>query len=108
MIPPRRREDDLALAVTEIRQHGGGSVQVVRRLQALLLRLRDEVLPEHRAAVDQELARLRATVLERLGGSADPDRALAPDPQGLGGPARVTPWPARTAAAGPAPTGPLG
>ncbi len=90
VIPSRRREDDLALAVTEIRQHGGGSVQVVRRLQALLLRLRDEVLPEHRAAVDQELARLRATVLERLGPSADLDRALAPDPQGLGGPARVT------------------
>jgi hypothetical protein len=88
-MPSRTWEDHLALGVTEIRHHGGGSVQVVRRLRAPLMRLRDDVLPEHRAAADEELARLDATVRARLGGSADLDRALAADGQGLGGPAQA-------------------
>jgi uncharacterized membrane protein len=86
VLPSRGWEEYLALGVTEIRQYGGGSVQVVRRLRALLLRLHDDVLPEHRAAVEEELARLDATVRERFGESVDLDRALVPDRQGLGGP----------------------
>lgn len=60
---------------------------MARRLRALLLRLRDAVPPEHRAAVDEELTRLEATVRRRFEGSADLDRALGADTQGLGGPA---------------------
>jgi uncharacterized membrane protein len=86
VLPSRGWEEYLTLAVTEIRQYGGSSIQVVRRLHALLDRLQDHVLPEHRAAVEQELARLDATVRERFGGGGDLDRALAPDRQGLGGP----------------------
>jgi len=86
VLPSRGWEDYLALGVTEIRQYGGSSVQVVRRLRALLLRLKEHVLPEHRAAVDEELARLDATVKERFGDVVDLDRALAPDRQGLAGP----------------------
>lgn len=89
VLPSRSWEDYLALAVTEIRQYGGSSVQVVRRLRALLLGLREHVLPQHRAAVDQELARLEATVAERFREGVDLDRALVPDRQGLGGPGRA-------------------
>jgi uncharacterized membrane protein len=52
----------------------------------VLERLKEHVLPEHRAAVDEELARLDATVKERFGDVVDLDRALAPDRQGLAGP----------------------
>jgi uncharacterized membrane protein len=86
VLPSRSWEDYLTLGVTEIRQYGGSSVQVVRRLRALLLRLRELVLPDHRAAVDEELARLEATARERFGKGVDLDRALAPDRQGLAGP----------------------
>jgi uncharacterized membrane protein len=89
VLPSRSWEDYLALGVTEIREYGGGSVQVVRRLRALLLGLQQHVLPQHRAAVDQELARLEATVAERFGDGVDLDRALVPDRQGLGGPGRA-------------------
>jgi uncharacterized membrane protein len=89
VLPSRTWEDYLALGVTEIRQYGGSSVQVVRRLRALLLHLREHVRPENRAAVDAELARLEATVAERFGDGVDLDRALVPDRQGLGGPGRA-------------------
>ena len=88
VLPSRGWEDYLALAVTEIRQYGGSSTQVVRRLQALLLHLKEAVLPEHRAAVEEELARLEATVREKHADGVDLDRALVPDQQGLGGPVR--------------------
>jgi uncharacterized membrane protein len=88
VLPSRDWESYLALAVTEIREYGASSVQVVRRLRALLLRLREHVLPEHRAAVDEELARLEASVRERFGQGVDLDRALTPDRQGIGGPVR--------------------
>ena len=89
VLPSRGWEDYLALAVTEIRQYGGSSTQVVRRLRALLLHLQEAVLPEHRAAVEEELARLEATVRERHAESVDLDRALVADRQGLGGPVRA-------------------
>jgi uncharacterized membrane protein len=89
VLPSRGWEEYLALGVTEIREFGGSSVQVVRRLRALLLRLREHVLPEHRAAVEEQLARLDATVSERFGQGVDVDQALAPDRQGIGGPVRA-------------------
>lgn len=89
VLPSRGWQEYLALGVTEIRQYGGSSEQVVRRLRALLLHLQEAVLPEHRGAVDEELARLEATVYERFGEGIDLDRALVPDRQGLGGPVRA-------------------
>jgi uncharacterized membrane protein len=85
VLPSRGWADYLELGVTEIRQYGASSIQVVRRLRALLLRLQDAVRPEHRAAVDEELARLEATVRERFGEGVDSERAMAPDKQGIGG-----------------------
>jgi uncharacterized membrane protein len=89
VLPSRGWEDYLTLGVTEIREYGGSSVQVVRRLRALLLRLREEVLPEHLPAVEAELSRLEVTVAERFGEGVDLERALEPDRQGLGGPHRA-------------------
>jgi uncharacterized membrane protein len=93
VLPTRRWEDYLTLAVTEIRRSGENSVQVVRRLRVLLVRLREQVLPEHREAVGEELARLDATVRTQFGLGVDFDLAMASDPQGLGGVAGGTAQP---------------
>ena len=66
VVRARRWEDIVQAAITEIRLYGGSSVQVVRRLRALLEDLRERVLPEHRQAVEDELARLDATVARAL------------------------------------------
>ncbi len=77
-------EDFVYLAVTEIRQFGGTSIQVVRRLRAMLEDL-VEVLPPERAA----LLRGELTLLRRSAGRSFPepeDQALAniSDLQGVG------------------------
>jgi Predicted membrane protein (DUF2254) len=64
---------------------GSASVQVMRRLRALLEELRESVLPERRAAVDAELARLDATVRHGFGDTVDLDLASGSDRQGIGG-----------------------
>ncbi len=51
----------------------------------MLEELHDAVRPEHRFAVEDELARLEADVARTFGPSADRDRAVEPDRQGLGG-----------------------
>ena len=89
VIPVRRWEDFLALGVTEIREFGSTSIQVLRRLRAVLEKLLQEVRPENRAAVQAELARLDATVESGFSGSIDSDRARVADSQGLGGPDRL-------------------
>jgi uncharacterized membrane protein len=85
VIPARSWEDYLTLGVTEIREYGATSIQVMRRLRAMLEELHDEVRPEHRAAVEEELTRLQATVTRTFANSADLDRANTADPQGIGG-----------------------
>ena len=87
VVRARGWDDVVELAFTEIRQYGGPSVQVVRRLRALLEDLRERVKPEYRAAVDDELRRLDATVDKHWRSSVDLDRARVPDGQGIGGPA---------------------
>ena len=91
VVPSQRWEDFLSLAVTEIREYGANSIQVLRRLRTLFEGLHDEVLDDYRPAVEAELARLDATVRQSFGGSIDLDRALTADRQGIGGPhARLT------------------
>jgi uncharacterized membrane protein len=87
LVPSPNWEEFLALAVTEIREYGGSAIQVVRRLRAMLEELHEAVLPEYKAAVEAELARLEATVAQRFAESADLDRASVADCQGIGGPA---------------------
>jgi uncharacterized membrane protein len=86
VVPIRRWADYLTLSVTEIREYGGASIQVVRRLRALLESLGGAVLPERRAAVLNELVRLDAVVAARWGDTADADLAGMADRQGIGGP----------------------
>ena len=86
VIPARSWEDYLSLTTDEIREYGAGAIQVMRRLKALLEELRDEVRPEYRAAVSDELGRLDATIRRSWGDSVDFDRASTADTQGIGGP----------------------
>ena len=78
-------EDFVKLALTEIRHFGGASIQIARRLKAMLENL-IQTLPEERAPLlRQEMALLHRSV-ERLFPEAE-DRALAAggDSQGMGG-----------------------
>jgi len=86
VLATRRWEDFVTLAVTEIREYGATSVQVVRRLRALLEDLLVTVRPEHRPALEEELRRLDADVEASWHGSVDHDRASVADRQGIGGP----------------------
>jgi uncharacterized membrane protein len=87
IMPVRTWHDVLALGITEIREYGASSIQVMRRLRALLDELGELVLPENRVAVDAEVQRLEATVAVSYADGIDLDRAIAPDHQGIGGPA---------------------
>jgi uncharacterized membrane protein len=77
-------EDYLTLAMTEIRQYGATSVQVVRRLRALLADLAVAVPAELRTSVEVELRTLDETVA--LGFPVERDRVFAAigDAQGIG------------------------
>jgi uncharacterized membrane protein len=86
VIPTLAWDDFLTLAMTEIREYGASSIQVVRRLRAMLVDLHDVVLPTHRTAIDEELHRLDATVESAFGRSVDLTGALVPDRQGIGSP----------------------
>jgi uncharacterized membrane protein len=78
-------EDFVGLAMTEIRQFGANSIQVVRRMRAMLENL-IPLLPPHRSAVlRQELDLLKSTVDLGFAVPADRERAELPDFQGLGG-----------------------
>ncbi len=83
--PVRDWEEYLSLGTTEIREYGATSIQVMRRMRAMLEELRGEVLEPHRAAVVEELSRLDATVARQWGESVDFDRASQADNQGIGG-----------------------
>jgi uncharacterized membrane protein len=78
-------DDFVHLAVTEVRQFGAGSIQIHRRLRAMLESL-IRVLPAQRV----ELLRKELSLLERSAERAFPDPedhalAMKPDPQGVGG-----------------------
>ncbi len=81
----RRWEDYVTLGLTEIREYGATSMQIMRRLRAMLEELLETVRLEHRAAVEEELRRLNATVADAWRGSVDLDRASVADGQGIGG-----------------------
>jgi uncharacterized membrane protein len=86
VIPVRRWEDYLTLSVTEIREYGDTSIQVVRRLRAMLEELSESILPERRDAVLRELARLDGAVAGKWRDTVDLDLAGRSDRQGIGGP----------------------
>ena len=72
-------EDYLAFGVAEIREYGRWFVQVMGRMRVLLESLSRGARAEHRAAVEDEIARLDATGAEEFSGSVDLDRAGTAD-----------------------------
>lgn len=82
--------DFLSIALDETRMFGEGSVQISRRMRALLEDLREIVPPERLEAVDQQLARLQVSI--GLSFSEDGDRHIAGtrDRQGIGSPLEPT------------------
>ncbi len=77
-------EDFLTLAVDETRQFGEGSVQVARRLRALLEDLREAIPQYRRPAVEAELRLLDASADRAYADRDDRLSAAARDRQGLG------------------------
>jgi hypothetical protein len=71
--------------VTEIRQYRASGIQVMRAFHAMLGELCEDVRPEHRAAVQEELARLDSTLAAHWSNTVDLDRAMVADGQGIGG-----------------------
>ncbi|MBA4187810.1 MAG: DUF2254 domain-containing protein [Planctomycetaceae bacterium] len=77
--------DYVTLAVSEIRQYGEGSLQVIRRLRAMLEHLIAN-LPEARwPSLQQELAMLNNAVARKFPDEDDRKRAGIGDYQGVGG-----------------------
>ena len=77
-------EDYLSLAIDETRHYGEGSVQVMRRLRALLDNLRAAVPGYRRPAIDAELALLDSAAGRVFSDRGDQLSAAASDRQGLG------------------------
>ena len=77
-------EDYLTLAIDETRHYGEGSVQVSRRLRALLQDLREAVPEFRRAAIDAELELVDASAARAFTDLGDRRSAAARDRQGLG------------------------
>jgi uncharacterized membrane protein len=78
-------DDYVSLGITEIRQYGAGSMQVSRRLFALLTHLL-QVLPGRRAEpLRREIKLLRESVNRAFPDAEDREAAQVPDTQGMGG-----------------------
>jgi uncharacterized membrane protein len=81
-------EDFVKLAVTEIRQFGASSIQIARRLRAMLESL-IEALPEERTEIlREELSLLKRTAERAFREPEDLALAAEADSQGMGGSAK--------------------
>jgi uncharacterized membrane protein len=91
VFPTPNWEDFVSLAVSEIRMFGIRSIQIPRRLRAMLEHLLD-VLPEARkAALTEELTLLQSAIQEAYPEGLNRLRAEMADRQGLGGVTIATP-----------------
>jgi uncharacterized membrane protein len=88
VIPFPSWDDFLRLAFDEIRSYGADSVQVMRRMNALLIDLGDAVPVGRRDALRDWQARLRRSIERHFDDPADQLDASLPDRQGLGVPRR--------------------
>ena len=77
--------DYVLMAVSEIRQYGAGSLQVDRRLRALLNHLTDVLPDERRPPLREELRLLDCSVQRGFRDEEDTKRAGVDDYQGVGG-----------------------
>jgi len=84
--PAPRWEAFLALAVDEIIVYGAGSIQVTRRLRALLDDLLTNAPPSRRPPVSARIATLQRAVSRALSDGELAAEAMEPDHQGIGSP----------------------
>jgi uncharacterized membrane protein len=84
VFPVPRWEDFLVLAFDEIRYCGANSIQVMRRLRALLQDLREHVPPERGPALERYLQRVDNGIRRTFEDGDDRKDALEEDRQGLG------------------------
>jgi uncharacterized membrane protein len=78
-------EDYVHISFTEIRRCGAGSIQIARRLRAMVINL-TQTLPGHRhSALHEELDLLDRAIAQHLTLPEDLAMARIPDSQGLGG-----------------------
>jgi uncharacterized membrane protein len=77
-------EDFLVLAFDEIRYCGANSIQVMRRLRALLQDLKEHIPPERRPALQRYLTRVDNGIRRTFEDADDRKDALEEDRQGLG------------------------
>jgi uncharacterized membrane protein len=77
-------EDYVVLAVSEIRQYGRGSFQVVRRLRAMLENLMASLPADRRSPLEVQLRMLARSVERDFPDAEDRASAAYADPQGLG------------------------
>ena len=84
IVPFPTWDDFLRLAFGEIAAYGATSVQVMRRMLALLADLAASAPPERRAALEEWQSRLRRSVADHFADTELRTAALAEDRQGLG------------------------
>ncbi|MEV5974739.1 DUF2254 domain-containing protein [Streptomyces sp. NPDC051921] len=85
VLPGRDWENFVQLAVCEIREYGSASVQICRRLHAMLEGLLDTLPASQHAAVRAEIGLLRESVDREFTDPARRALASRPDHQGIGG-----------------------
>lgn len=88
--PAPQWEAFLSLALDEIILYGAGSIQVARRLSALLADLLASAPASRRAPVSARAATLRRVVGRALPDEAQAAEALQPDHQGIGSPRQTS------------------
>ncbi|MFJ3582022.1 DUF2254 domain-containing protein [Streptomyces sp. NPDC090127] len=91
VLPGRTWDDYLQLAVCEIRDYGGSSTQICRRLRAMLDGLLEALPPQHHPSVHTQLDLLHASVERAFTDPARRSLAHQPDLQGIGGHPPPTP-----------------
>ncbi|MBS0517783.1 MAG: DUF2254 domain-containing protein [Proteobacteria bacterium] len=85
IFPTPAWDDIVDLALTELRQFGGGSIQVARRTKAMLEHLIATLPPARTAALRRELVTLESGIARNFAEPDDRRRANFADFQGLGG-----------------------
>jgi uncharacterized membrane protein len=88
VVPFPAWEDFLLLAFGEIRSYGSSSVQVMRRMNALLSDLMSSVPEEHRPSLSHWQQRLQTTIKRSFADDEEKLEAAVEDRQGLGIPRR--------------------
>ncbi|HVN90224.1 MAG TPA: hypothetical protein VMT61_10460 [Candidatus Binataceae bacterium] len=86
VIPHPSWEDQLHLPLEEIRYCGATSIQVMRRMRALITDLMTVLPAERHPALEHQLERLNSTVARSFADEQDKLDASTTDRQGLGVP----------------------